>query len=72
MRPSDHTPFQGDDAVSVIAQHVDTPPVSPSWHNDRVSAEFDALVLRLLARDPDERPKVVMVVGEPGIGRTRL
>jgi class 3 adenylate cyclase len=50
-------PFQGDDAVSVIAQHINTPPVKPSWHNDRVSAELDALVLRLLAKDPDERPK---------------
>jgi serine/threonine-protein kinase len=70
--PAGRPPFQGDDAVSVIAQHINPPPVSPSWHNDRVSAELDALVLRLLARDPDERPKVVMVVGEPGIGRTRL
>ena len=50
-------PFQGDDAVAVIAQHINTPPVKPSWHNERVAPELDALVLRLLAKDPDARPQ---------------
>ena len=26
-------PFLGDDAVGVISQHINTPPVAPSWHN---------------------------------------
>ncbi|MEO6714843.1 MAG: AAA family ATPase, partial [Mycobacteriales bacterium] len=49
-------PFLGDDAVGVIAQHLNTPPVAPSWHNGSVPAALDALILRLLAKDPAERP----------------
>jgi serine/threonine protein kinase len=29
-------PFLGDDAVAVISQHINTPPVAPSWHNPDV------------------------------------
>ena len=29
-------PFVGDDAVAIISQHLNTPPVAPSWHNPRV------------------------------------
>jgi class 3 adenylate cyclase/tetratricopeptide (TPR) repeat protein/tRNA A-37 threonylcarbamoyl transferase component Bud32 len=49
-------PFVGDDAVAVISQHINTPPVKPSWHNPAVRRDIDALVLRLLAKDPAERP----------------
>jgi class 3 adenylate cyclase len=49
-------PYLGDDAVTVISQHLNATPVAPSWHNRDVDAELDALVLRLLARDPAERP----------------
>jgi class 3 adenylate cyclase/tRNA A-37 threonylcarbamoyl transferase component Bud32 len=50
-------PFVGDDAVAVISQHINTPPVKPSWHNPAVRRDIDALVLRLLAKDPEERPE---------------
>ena len=49
-------PFLGDDAVGVISQHLNTAPIAPSWHNSAVTPALDALVLRLLAKDPDERP----------------
>jgi class 3 adenylate cyclase/tetratricopeptide (TPR) repeat protein len=49
-------PFLGDDAVTVISQHLSTPPVVPSWHNAAVPPALDALVLRLLAKDPADRP----------------
>ena len=26
-------PFLGDDAVAIIGQHINTPPVAPTWHN---------------------------------------
>ena len=26
-------PFLGDDSVAIIGQHIDTPPVAPTWHN---------------------------------------
>ncbi len=49
-------PFLGDDLVSVISQHIHTPPVAPSWHAPDCPRALDALVTRLLAKDPSERP----------------
>jgi class 3 adenylate cyclase len=49
-------PFLGDDTVSIISQHVNTPPVAPSWHNPAVSQGLESLILRLLAKSPDDRP----------------
>lgn len=49
-------PFTGDDAASVISQHVSTPPVGPSWHRDDVPSAFERLVLQMLAKTPEERP----------------
>ncbi len=49
-------PFLGDDMVSVISQHLNTPPVSPRFHNDEVPTGVEALVLRLLEKDPSARP----------------
>ena len=58
-------PFLGDDAVTVISQHLSTPPVAPSWHNAGVVPALDALVLRLLAKDPAERlPSAAALIGE--------
>ena len=49
-------PFLGDDMVSVISQHLNTPPVAPRFHNDDVPVPVDTLVLRLLEKDPAARP----------------
>src|SRR6202521_1171404 len=49
-------PFLGDDAVGVISQHINTAPVDPSWHNPECPKPLEALILRLLAKSPDERP----------------
>ena len=49
-------PFLGDDAVAVIGQHINTPPVAPSWHNPTCPRDLEALILRLLAKDPAQRP----------------
>jgi len=49
-------PFLGDDAVGVISQHIHTAPVAPSWHNPEASKPLETLILRLLAKAPDERP----------------
>jgi class 3 adenylate cyclase len=50
-------PFLGDDAVAIISQHINTAPVAPSWHNPDVPKALEALILRLLAKDPAERPE---------------
>ena len=48
-------PFTGDTPLSVVYQHVQDAPVPPSQANGRVPAMLDALVLRSLAKDPDDR-----------------
>src|ERR671937_456448 len=55
-RWSGRPPFIADDAVAVIAQHMNPPPVAPSRHNPAVPRSLDALILRLLAKAPGERP----------------
>src|ERR1700674_3784742 len=50
-------PFLGDDAVGVISQHINTAPVAPSWHEPSVPKPLEALILHLLAKSPDERPR---------------
>ena len=50
-------PFLGDDSIAIIGQHINTPPVAPTWHNGRCPRSLDALILRLLAKDPAERPE---------------
>ncbi|MHA6761471.1 protein kinase domain-containing protein [Streptacidiphilus sp. PAMC 29251] len=48
-------PFTGDTPLSVVYQHVQDAPVPPSQANSRVPASLDPLVLRSLAKDPDDR-----------------
>ena len=50
-------PFLGDDPVAVIGQHINTPPVAPSWHRPDCPRALEALVLRLLSKDPMARPE---------------
>ncbi|MFQ6030766.1 MAG: serine/threonine-protein kinase, partial [Dehalococcoidia bacterium] len=49
-------PFLGDDTVAIIGQHINTPPVAPTWHCPECPRPLEALILRLLAKDPAERP----------------
>ncbi|HZQ77762.1 MAG TPA: AAA family ATPase [Acidimicrobiia bacterium] len=49
-------PFVGPDAVAVISQQINTPPMAPWWHNPAVPKELGSLVLELLAKTPEERP----------------
>jgi class 3 adenylate cyclase/Cdc6-like AAA superfamily ATPase len=49
-------PFVGDNPSAVISQHINTPPVAPSWHANACPLELEQLILRLLAKDPAERP----------------
>jgi hypothetical protein len=49
-------PFIGDEAVAIITQHLNTPPVSPSWHAQDIPTDLEALILALLEKDPSKRP----------------
>jgi tetratricopeptide (TPR) repeat protein len=50
-------PFASDDAIAIITQHLRTPPVAPAWHNAHVPKALDGLIVRLLAKDPRDRPQ---------------
>jgi tetratricopeptide (TPR) repeat protein len=49
-------PFVGDDSVSIIGQHINTPPVSPAWHRADLPPALEMLILQLLEKDPQKRP----------------
>jgi len=57
-------PFVGDESVAIITQHLNTAPVSPSWHNPAVPSGLEALILRLLEKDPAKRPAGAGEVGQ--------
>ena len=55
-------PFMGDDPVAIIGQHLNTPPVAPTWHNPEVPPGLEAVILRLLEKDPVSRPASALEV----------
>ncbi|MBX7433765.1 Stk1 family PASTA domain-containing Ser/Thr kinase [Mycobacterium sp. Y57] len=48
-------PFVGDSPVAVAYQHVREDPVPPSQRNPDISPDLDAVVLKALAKNPDNR-----------------
>jgi tetratricopeptide (TPR) repeat protein len=55
-------PFVGDDSIAIIGQHINTPPVSPSWHRADLPPALETLILQLLEKDPEKRPESAAVV----------
>jgi eukaryotic-like serine/threonine-protein kinase len=49
------TPFNGDTIAAVLRAHVQEQPTPPSALNPAVSAALDALVIRALDKNPEER-----------------
>jgi len=48
-------PFDGDNITAIAIAHVDRDPEPPSAHNPELGPATDALVLRMLAKDPNAR-----------------
>jgi hypothetical protein len=49
--------FEGPGIVKVMADHIHTPPTSPSSRSEvSIPPELDALILECLEKDPDRRP----------------
>jgi tetratricopeptide (TPR) repeat protein len=55
-------PFVGDDSIAIIGQHINTPPVSPTWHRADLPPALETLILQLLEKDPEKRPESAAVV----------
>ena len=50
-------PFRGDDAVTIIGQHVNNAPLPPAWHNPSCPQPLEDLIVRLMEKSPSERPE---------------
>ena len=48
-------PFVGDSPVAVAYQHVQEAPVAPSVLNSEITPDLDAVVLKAMAKNPDNR-----------------
>ncbi len=48
-------PFSGDDPLTVISQHIHAPVVPPQHYNPAIPDELQAVVLKLLVKNPDDR-----------------
>jgi predicted ATPase len=57
-------PFSGDDPFAVITQHLHAPVVPPRAKNEAIPVALDSLIVRLLSKNPDERPPSAAVVIE--------
>ncbi|HEX5848899.1 MAG TPA: Stk1 family PASTA domain-containing Ser/Thr kinase [Rubrobacter sp.] len=49
-------PYRGDDPIATAMKRLDEEPPHPRETNPNVPEALDALVVRLLARDPEDRP----------------
>ncbi len=49
-------PFTSGDLLTVISQHLHAPVVPPSTHNRAIPPALDALIVRLLSKQPEDRP----------------
>ncbi|HEY4569163.1 MAG TPA: serine/threonine-protein kinase [Kribbella sp.] len=58
-------PFTGDHPTAVLYQHVDTPPVPPSQLRPELAGPFEGVLLRMLAKDPEDRPSAAELTAIP-------
>lgn len=57
-------PFVGENAIAVVGQHINTPPLSPAWHRADLPSALEALILQLLEKDPQKRPESASAVAQ--------
>jgi len=57
-------PFSGDDPLSVISQHASVAPLAPAQHAAGLPPALNDLIVRLLAKSPEDRPQSAAAVGE--------
>ena len=52
-------PFTGDSIMKIVMGHIQSPPPKPRSLNPRLPGDLEALILRCLAKDPEDRPQKV-------------
>ena len=62
-------PFIADDPLAVISQHIHAPIVPPKVKKEEIPYYLDRLIVRLLSKDPSDRPgsatEVLAMLAEP-------
>ena len=53
---SGRLPFTADDPLAVISQHINSPVVPPRAHNEEIPLELDSIIVKMLNKDPEDRP----------------
>ena len=48
-------PFSGETPYAIVHEHIYTPPLAPSQHNSELSPALDAVLLKALAKVPEQR-----------------
>jgi len=66
------TPFTADDPASILYMHVHEDPRPPRTHNPDIHPEMENLILKLMAKKPDQRPSNARVLKERVIRLQRL
>ncbi len=61
-------PFTGDGLAQVIMQHIQAPPPKPSSFNPQIPAPLEQIVLKLMEKNPAERPASALAVRDLLIG----
>jgi tetratricopeptide (TPR) repeat protein len=49
-------PFAGENVVAILSQHLHSPVTPPSTHNPAIPMALDAIILKLLEKNPADRP----------------
>jgi ABC-type oligopeptide transport system substrate-binding subunit/DNA-binding SARP family transcriptional activator len=64
-------PFEADDPLAVISQHLHAPVVPPRAWNPEIPPGLDTLIVELLSKEPQDRPAtataVLQTLDSPGI-----
>ena len=56
-------PYGGDDPLTVISQHLHAPVVPPTTFNPDIPRPLEALILKLMSKQPEDRPASAAEVG---------
>lgn len=57
-----HLPFEADNAIAVITQHIHAPVVAPRARREDIPTHLNNLIVKLLSKSPEERPENIQEV----------
>jgi serine/threonine-protein kinase len=55
-------PFTGDTVLKIVMGHIQAPPPRPRGLNPKIPPDLEALILRCLSKNPDDRPQTMEAI----------